>query len=102
MSKLADHLHRYKKVNLGANGKTYEVYKCLIPTCPHYVPLHLAEGKLCECNRCKEPMLIGKVQLNGSSGKAMAKPHCNNCVKKKKDVLGDAEALAAFIRRPQA
>lgn len=95
MAKLADHLHRYRKVNLGGDGKKYEVYKCSKPACSHYVPLHLAEGKLCECNRCHEPMIIGKVQLNGSSGRAMARPHCNDCVQKKGN--NDAAAIAAYI-----
>ncbi len=95
MSRIADHLHRYKRVNLASDGSKYEVYKCVKPACPHYVPLKLAEGKLCECNRCHEPMIIGKVQLNGSSGKSMARPHCNDCVQKKVDA--NAKALAEFI-----
>lgn len=77
-----NHLHRYRKTNLSKRG-TYIVYKCQKPTCSHYIPIELAEGKLCECNRCHEPMVITKVQLNGSSGKPMAKPHCNNCIKRK-------------------
>lgn len=95
MSKVADHLHRYKKVNLGTDGKKYEVYRCQKPACSHYISLTLAEGKLCECNRCHEPMIIGKVQLNGSSGRAMSRPHCNECVQKKRDK--NAEAIAAYI-----
>ncbi len=92
--KVANHLHRYKKVNLRKEGE-YIVYKCQKPACSHYVPVHLAEGKLCECNRCFEPMIITKLQLTGSSGKAMAKPHCSNCVERKKSK--DVESIAAFL-----
>lgn len=63
MAKIPNHLHRYKKVNLGRDGKEYFVYKCTKPVCPHYVPIELSLGKLCECNRCGEPMIIDKVTL---------------------------------------
>lgn len=99
MAKIADHLHRYRKVNIGTKEKKYEVYRCQKPACSHYVPLALAEGKLCECNRCHEPMIIGKVQLNGSSGRAMARPHCNTCVEKKVDP--NVKALADYISGTQ-
>lgn len=95
MAKTSDHLHRYKKVNLGSGDKKYEVYRCVKPACNHYIALALAEGKLCECNRCHEPMIIGKVQLNGSSGRAMARPHCNECVEKKVDP--NAKAIADYL-----
>ena len=94
-SKVANHLHRYKKVNLGKNGKEYLVYKCQKPACSHYIPIALAEGKLCECNRCNEPMILGKPQLTGSSGGPMAKPHCNDCIERKK--ANDVGAIAEFL-----
>lgn len=97
MSKtVAKHVHRYKKVNLGNNGKDYFVYKCQKPACSHYVSFALAEGKLCECNRCYEPMIITKATLTHSNGKKpMALPHCGDCVKRKKsDAL---DAIAAFL-----
>lgn len=95
MSNAANHVHRYKKVNLGQNGKKFLVYKCVKPLCSHYVPLHLAEGKICECNRCGEPMLITKVTLTRSNGGAMQKPHCNTCIRKKKNT--EIEAIADFL-----
>lgn len=95
MSKAPNHIHRYKKVNLSRDKEPYEVYKCIKPACTHYVPLDLAEGKLCECNRCGEPMLITKNTLHGSSNRAMTKPHCNSCVKRKEDK--DVAAIAEFL-----
>lgn len=96
MTKIANHLHRYKKINIGSKSKPYFVYRCQKPACSHYVPIHLAEGKLCECNRCGEPMILGKIQLNGSSGKPLARPHCNNCIQKKENT--NVDAIAEFLR----
>lgn|SRR5215471_5492417 len=95
-SKVANHLHRYKKVNLSRKkDEPYLVYKCVKPACSHYVPINLAEGKLCECNRCAEPMIITKATLTHSNNKPMAKPHCPNCIKRKN--ADDVAALAEFL-----
>lgn len=95
-AKPPNHLHKYKKVNL-SRGETepYLVYKCVKPTCSHYLPLNVAEGKLCECNRCGEPMLITKATLHGSSNRPMTKPHCNSCIERKGDK--DVAAIAEFL-----
>lgn len=96
MAKPANHIHRYKKVNLSRQeSKEYFVYRCQMPNCTHYVPIDLAEGKLCLCNRCLEPMLIGKIQLNGSSGGPMAKPHCVACIQRKK--VEEVDQVAEFL-----
>lgn len=97
MSKKApNHLHKYRKVNLGSD-KDYFVYKCMRPACSHYIPVKQAEGKLCECNRCGEPMIITKVVLNGSSGKPMARPHCADCIQRKESKTQDVAAIAEFV-----
>ena len=84
-----NHVHRYKKVDLGRNGKVYLVYKCVKPVCSHYIPIHLAEGKMCECNRCGEPMVITKSILTSNSGATpMARPHCPDCTKRKTSDVG--------------
>lgn len=98
MPKKVDHLHRYKKINLGRDGKEYYVYRCMVAGCPHYVPVHLSEGKVCECSRCKEPMIITKSTLQGSTGRAMARPHCIDCTKRKGGIKNeDVAAIAAFL-----
>jgi hypothetical protein len=94
MAKPANHLHKYKKVNLSETGE-YLVYKCMKPACSHYVPIKLSEGKLCECNRCGEPMIITKSVLTHSNNKPMARPHCTGCIKRKNEK--DVAALAEFI-----
>lgn len=98
MSKgVSNHLHRYKKVNLGQNGKDYFVYKCMKPACSHYAPMHLVEGKLCECNRCGEAMIITKFTLTASGRKPMARPHCGDCTKRKK--ADDVELIKEFLEK---
>jgi hypothetical protein len=94
-SKVANHLHRYKKVNLNRSGGEYLVYKCTKPACSHYVPIHLAEGTLAECNKCAEPMIITKAVLVHSGNKPMARPHCPNCIVRKN--AKNVEAIADFI-----
>lgn len=95
-SKVANHLHRYKKVNLSRKkDQPYFVYKCTKPACSHYIPVDLSEGKLCECNRCGEPMVINKAVLTGSSNRPMTKPHCNDCIERKN--AGDVAAISEFL-----
>lgn len=94
-----DHLHRYRKVNLARNkGDEYLVYKCMKPLCSHYLPLILVEGKVCECNRCGEPMVITKYTLTSSGNKPQARPHCQTCTKSRKQ--DDVAALADFLNSP--
>ncbi len=94
--KVANHTHRYKKVNLSnTKDKPYYVYKCQKPACSHYLPVTLAEGTICECNKCFNPMLLTKAILTHSSGGPMTRPHCNDCVKRKKSDAVDA--IAAFL-----
>jgi hypothetical protein len=95
---MSNHIHRYRKVNLARNGNDpYIVYKCVKPTCSHYVPLDLAEGKLCECDRCGDPMTISKITLRGNGGKPMSKPHCLNCIQRKKEKAENVEAITEFL-----
>jgi hypothetical protein len=93
--KIADHLHLYKKFNLSRTEKEYLVYRCMKPACSHYIPIILSEGKLCECNRCGEPMIITKVQRSGNNGKPMARPHCLDCFKRKKS--NEMETISKFV-----
>lgn len=97
MSKPSNHLHKYKKVNIARkrNKEPFLVYKCQVPTCTHYIPLNLAEGKVCECNRCGGIMVITKETLTRSNGGAMSLPHCNDCIKRKNAT--EISALAGFL-----
>jgi hypothetical protein len=99
MSKnVANHLHRYKKVNLARKTEEeYLVYKCTKPLCSHYAPMNLVEGKLCECNICGDSMIITREVLIHSGGKPMARPRCSGCIKRKKSETVDA--IAAFLNQ---
>lgn len=95
---VANHLHRYKKKNIGVDGKIFLVYICTKPACSHYIRVDLAENKLCECNICHEPMIIDKVVLSQSSGIALVKPHCSKCTKRKKvSNVENVEAITEFL-----
>ena len=96
-NKESSHIHRFKKVNISGHGKApYWVYKCVKAGCTHYTPLALIEGTLSECNRCHEPMIMGKIQLNGSGGRPMTKPHCNECIRSKKKE--EVSTLEEFLK----
>jgi hypothetical protein len=89
--RVAAHIHRYKRVDIGSFNKTFLVFRCTLPTCTHYVPLNMAEGKLCECNRCFKPMLITRAALY------LALPHCAACTKRKD--AKDVEAISEFLAK---
>lgn len=79
MARKANHLHKYKKQNLSRNdGEPFLVLKCTKPDCTHYIAVRLAEGKMCECNRCGEPMFLTKAAIE------LTKPHCASCTKRRK------------------
>lgn len=82
------HLHRYKRTII---GRSYRVYKCVKPDCTHYIPLHMAENKACECNRCFNPMILTKEAMR------LAKPHCTDCIKRKK--VQELDTISEFLER---
>lgn len=70
------HLHIYKRKNIARKGnEPYMVLACIDVMCSHYIPLHLAEGKICACYYCKEAMVIDKKALTN------VKIHCVDCTK---------------------
>jgi hypothetical protein len=97
----ANHLHRYKKFNLAGFGKLpYWIYKCTKPACSHYIRCDQAKDVMCECNRCNEPMIIGKQVMSQKGGQPMTLPHCGSCTKKKKVVNAEnVDAITAFLNR---
>ena len=80
------HIHKYQKKDIGSNKK-YEVYKCMIPGCSHYISLKQAEGKLAICHSCNDAFVITRSTLTGSSGKPLAKPKCPDCINHKKPLV---------------
>ncbi len=76
-AKQDSHVHKYKRDVL---GKDYEIYRCVLPGCTHYIPASMIKGKFSICWRCGEPFVI---KLKHS------KPHCDDCIEKKKPELSD-------------
>ena len=92
-SKVPNHLHRYKRVNLSRKfGDEFWVYKCTKPLCSHYIRVELSEGKMCECNICSEPMIMTRIAMT------LAKPHCVNCTKRKSTSNEEIDAIAEFLK----
>ena len=91
MSKPIKHIHLYRRMDLSNSPeKEYLVFKCIKPLCSHYIRVELAFGKLCECNRCHEPMILDKETVQ------LARPHCQECIKRKpKPELDD---IGAFLK----
>lgn len=84
--KVPNHIHLYKRIDLVPKWKQikdpekhqpYLVFVCIKPACNHRMPVQLAFGKLCECNRCNNPMILDKESITH------AKPHCQDCIKRK-------------------
>jgi len=86
--KIPKHIHKYQRQNLTRNPDKapFLVMACMQPACTHYIAKHLALGKLCECHICGDPFIIDKVSIDH------ARPHCNDCIKKK--VRPEIDALA--------
>lgn len=88
--------HTYKRVNLARPAykrgqrpekKTYLVLKCTEMGCNHYVPLHLAEGKIAKCPICEQFFELDKKALK------LAVPHCVSCTKSK-----DTDELSSTMK----
>lgn len=68
-----NHLHRYERAFLGKKG-TYEVFRCNLSDCTHYLPKRLAKGKRSICNRCGGELIMDTRSMN------LEKPHCVDCI----------------------
>lgn len=66
-------IHKYERVKLGA--KKWEVYKCVKPNCPHWIRQELVAGKVTECWRCGQEVVMTKPMAK------QKKPHCLNCTR---------------------
>ena len=73
MSKKSNHIHRYHRRKQGNRG--HQIYKCVVPGCTHYIDTKMADGRICECNRCGKPFVLDKRACK------LAKPHCLECVR---------------------
>ena len=91
MAKKTDHLHSYKKTNLGRKGNKFYVLKCTKSNCPHFIRYELAAGKTAECPKCHEPYVLDKLALT------LATPHCINCTKYKEKTREAARSITSLV-----
>ena len=86
-------IHKFKRKNLTRDKSKpkYLVFTCTLPNCSYYIRLDLANNKECICNRCEKPFLMN------SRSMAEAKPHCNECVRKKGVTVKKDHALDEFL-----
>lgn len=68
---MARHIHKYKRVKIGKN-KDYEVYRCMVPGCSHYVQAELVENRETICWLCDKPFILAVHLLR-------MKPICEPC-----------------------
>lgn len=75
-----EHTHKYEKIILGGRKvvrdqhgfkkiiKTggYEVMKCTVPECTHYIALELAIGRKSICWVCEEEMILTKENVRNN------------------------------------
>lgn len=73
--------HKYQRVTLGQKG-TYEVYKCMLPDCAHYVQAQLAVGRLSLCwGGCGNNVLLDQ---DAVGDRKVWRPMCDDCREERK------------------
>jgi hypothetical protein len=71
------HVHKYFRKRI---GKDYIVYACALPDCSHYLHESHIVGKRTVCWVCGRITIVYR-----DSNGILARPHCKDCTKKKKD-----------------
>lgn len=75
------HYHKYQLFKW-PSGKTF--YKCILPGCPHYLPLaHLTIGResLCHGYMCNNLTVITREDVS----RGVVYPMCSECKEKRKE-----------------
>lgn len=98
MKNLKEIEHEYHIYQRSRTNKT--IYRCIHPTCSHYIKRELLEGKKAQCPKCKGLFLIPWQQLKNRT------PVCEYCTKSPKsaelrlarDVAADA--FGEFFNEP--
>jgi len=86
---MVDHIHKYVRTKLGSKP----IYKCALSGCTHFIQPQLVEGRNAICGRCGGIFTITKRTLKNCP----AKPHCENCYKKKQEDIEIDKALEILL-----
>lgn len=90
MSKKADHIHKYQRVNIGTT-KDYTVYRCMIDNCNHYLQPVLVINKETQCwGDCGGTLII----THEMASREIMKPTCRPCIEQRKERI----ALASVTK----
>ncbi len=71
--KFGVHIHKYQRIKLGR--KDYTVFKCMKPSCSHFIRAELVIGMEHQCWRCGETMVMNQWSA------MYKKPHCRACTR---------------------
>lgn len=88
------HIHKYQRVDIAKTpGKSYPVFKCVLPQCSHYITPELVVGKETICWRCDEVFLL-TVDLA-----RLVRPHCKDCTRTEgaNQKIKDPQILEAIL-----
>lgn len=90
MAKFSEkHIHKFKRLKYKSGN---QIFFCTLPDCNVKINSALALGKRSLCWRCGESFIMNEYSLR------LAKPHCENCHKPKKELWlhkpSEAEKLA--------
>lgn len=65
--------HKYERIKLGNKG--FEVFKCMLRDCAHWIRKELVVGRETICWRCGDALVMTKFTAT------MKKPHCKKCTR---------------------
>ena len=74
------HVHKFKRLRYKSGN---EIFFCCLPDCNQKINISLALGKRSICWRCGAEFIMSDYSIR------LAKPHCENCHKPKKEVKGE-------------
>jgi len=82
------HIHQYKKIDIGVRNK-YEVYKCVLPGCTHYMPnMNSVVNSLSMCNGgCGKTLLMTQAIVTARTEKPLCEK-CKEIRKKERELAG--------------
>lgn len=78
MKKEMHQVHKYKRVT---TDKDKEIYKCVLPGCPHYISPDLVLGRFSECWECKMTFIMNEKSIT------RLKPKCNTCITRRGEMM---------------
>ena len=75
-----DHIHRYKRANIGSKDKKCIVFKCTKPRCYHHLSPVLLKDRVAECPKCNNEFIVGSENLR------RADLICSDCIVRKNKI----------------